>query len=291
MVREAAVELSATGALSATAGKGYGVSTSLSAPGSISATGTLIPPTPDQVTDLVRWYRESVVLNGSNVSQWTEKVSGSIHLVQATSTKQPAWSSSDSGMNNQPAWTDDGGDALKGATASDWTFTSDGSGCTIMIVGKYTSAGTQVWLDTRRSTAANVGFTLFGNGTTGAATYAASNGGSSVFSAASANGTFAVDTIHVVVLRYVEGGIPGTSDEYRMRIDGTQRTNGNSVAAPSASAPIDAMCAGARSDAAASFLANGGKISEVAVWNRALTDAEITTTLSPYTTARYGVAA
>jgi hypothetical protein len=47
--------------------------------------------TPDQITGLVVWLRETVVLNAGNVSQWTDKSGNGNHAVQATPANQPLY--------------------------------------------------------------------------------------------------------------------------------------------------------------------------------------------------------
>ncbi len=50
---------------------------------------------PDDESSLEAWYQNAVgiTLNGSNVSQWADSSSNNYHMVQATASEQPAYSS------------------------------------------------------------------------------------------------------------------------------------------------------------------------------------------------------
>ncbi len=263
---------------------GRGVSFKVSVTGGASAAPPL-PPSPDQIADLNHWY---AAVTGAVGISWVDKTLSASNLTQSVATKQPAWSAADALMSNNGAWTFDGGDSLKAQNASDWKFLNDGTGCTIAIVGRYTGSGTQAWFDTRRGNSTNPGMSLFVAAATGIPTWLISSGSVSVFSAGAPGGTIPVNDIHVVVLRYMSGGIPGTTDEYRMRVDGALVASGSAATAPCLIDPIDPLTVGARSDTAGVFLAAGGKISELITYSRALTDGEVSGTLSSYLSASWG---
>lgn len=61
------------------------------------------PFDPNSIAGLVSWYRaDTKVLNGSNVSTWTDKSGNGNDLVQGTAGAQPAWNASTASFGNKP---------------------------------------------------------------------------------------------------------------------------------------------------------------------------------------------
>lgn len=60
----------------------------------------------------------SVILNGSNVSQWTDQSGNGYHLTQATGANQPLYVASVAGLNNKPGITATGAQVLANAALS-----------------------------------------------------------------------------------------------------------------------------------------------------------------------------
>ncbi|HNW91160.1 MAG TPA: hypothetical protein PKN48_15990, partial [Bacteroidales bacterium] len=65
---------------------------------------------PNHIPGLQLWLRadSSVVLNGSNVSQWSDCSGNGYNSIQATTANQPLYYSSVSTLNNKPALHFDG---------------------------------------------------------------------------------------------------------------------------------------------------------------------------------------
>lgn len=118
--------------------------------------GAVAPFTPSSIAGLKAWYdaadTATISVSGSAVTQWNDKSANAYNLTQATAARRPI-----SGVNTQNSKnvvSFDGNDVLQAATASDWTFMHNSTGCTIFFAAFFnTSAVEQSMLITASTTA------------------------------------------------------------------------------------------------------------------------------------------
>ena len=96
------------------------------------------PYIPSPVAGYKAWYDASdtatITVSGSNVTQWNDKSANALHLVQATSTKQPlSGTRTQNGLNMIDF---DGNDdvLVSSASAATWKFLTDATGSSFFIV-------------------------------------------------------------------------------------------------------------------------------------------------------------
>jgi hypothetical protein len=81
----------------------------------------------------------TIILNGSNVSQWNDKSGNSRNASQSTATLQPLYQAT--GFNGRPALSFDGGDVL--VNAAPGGILQNAPGGSIAVVANYTDAAVQ----------------------------------------------------------------------------------------------------------------------------------------------------
>jgi hypothetical protein len=95
--------------------------------------------TPAQLTNVRGWYdaadTATITVSGTAVTQWNDKSSYGKNLTQGTAAARPT--SGVTTLNGLNVITFDGGDYLGAATASDWTFLSDGTDYLVAFVAKF----------------------------------------------------------------------------------------------------------------------------------------------------------
>ena len=118
--------------------------------------------TPAQLPSLALWLdaddASTITLNGSNVSQWSDKSGNNRHVSQATAANQPAYLAT--GFNNKPTLQTDGGDSLVLGVSD---LARNVSGLTCALVGLH-PAGQTFSLNASEifiSTASNIATTRF----------------------------------------------------------------------------------------------------------------------------------
>ena len=111
---------------------------------------------PKSIAGLKAWYdaadTSSISVSGTAVTQWNDKSGNAYNITQGTAARRPI-----SGVNTQNSKnvvSFDGNDVLQAATASDWTFMHNSTGCTIFFAAFFnTSAVEQSMLITSSTTA------------------------------------------------------------------------------------------------------------------------------------------
>lgn len=198
--------------------------------------------------------------------------SGSQDLTATAAGARPAEKLASALMNGQDTLAFDGGDRIRGDTASDWTTIHDGTGGSYAHIFHSTksAAGNQVLGDNNNLNANSVGHHCYYQGNNQRLIAVAKNGSVSTFSLVSGNGTVTVDATHLAVVRYEEGRTP---NEWDVRVDGAELGSGDSAAAPSASDAAFALALGATAFTAFNFLT--GEIGASFFASEAWSDAEV----------------
>jgi hypothetical protein len=104
--------------------------------GIIASSGGPSTPT-SPVAGYKAWYDASdtatITKSGSNVTQWNDKSANALHLVQATSTKQPLSGTRTQNSKNMVVY--DGSDDVlySSASAATWKFLTDATGSSVFI--------------------------------------------------------------------------------------------------------------------------------------------------------------
>jgi hypothetical protein len=135
--------------------------------GAISAaasSGAIPPFVPSDIANLKAWYDASdtatITVLGTAVSQWNDKSGNAYDLTQSTTAYKPqSGTRTQNGLNMLDY---DGGDVLEAATASDWTFMHNATGCTVFMAMFIDNVATNMYMiDTTGGTSGNTGVDIY----------------------------------------------------------------------------------------------------------------------------------
>ncbi len=125
--------------------------------------GGVVPFTPSSIAGLKAWYDASdtatISVSGTAVTQWNDKSANAYNLTQGTAARRPI-----SGVNTQNSKnvvSFDGNDVLQAATASDWTFMHNATGCTIFFAAFFNTSAIEQSLLITSSTTAQAGIGVY----------------------------------------------------------------------------------------------------------------------------------
>jgi hypothetical protein len=223
------------------------------------------------------WYDASdtatITVSGSNVTQWNDKSANALHLVQATSTKQPLSGTRTQNGKNMIDY--DGNDDVlsSNAASSAWKFLTDATGSSLFMVMfcDTTSAG-GYFTDLSNGAVANTAsYTIYKNpddtGYLGKGTQA--SGGYNWFTSGTSI-TFTDNTAQQWAL--ISNPTAAAADRMLVYRNGTANTNLNAqTAASSTSNPATALNLGGSAVSAESF--NGG-LCEVIIYDSVLSSTD-----------------
>jgi len=206
----------------------------------------------------------STLANADPVATWSDEGPAAKDLAQGVGTAQPSFRTSVVG--GSPVVRCDGGDAVGGSTAADWTYLHASGGSTVDAVVSMTNTGLNTIAATSTGSGTNRGMGWRTN-TTAAANYYMSDGTSLRINATSSNNVFTANTFngHLVTLRLLD------TPDMTSYINGTSVVTGN-AAAFTASDPANALHLCARGDGTASFMT--GDVVVVRTYTRVLTSTE-----------------
>lgn len=127
--------------------------------------GHLTPTSP--VAGYKAWYDASnagsITSSAGAVSQWNDLSGNGYHLTQATLAYKPITNATTQNGKNVLDFTTN--KTIRASTASDWTFTNNGTGCTFFIAVKTTGTGFTVYLSTNDVSQTPAGFAFYTNTT------------------------------------------------------------------------------------------------------------------------------
>lgn len=239
---------------------------------------------PDTIPDLFAWYRGDygITLNGSNVSAWADQATASVQdATQGTAANQPPYVVTDANYNgNSYVGPLDGtADYLTAGAAADWEFLHTGAGMTVAIVFRTGALGAiRRLFDNINGTSTALGITcLYTSASPAALSVVIGNGAAAVVSASTA-ASITADTTYRLIFRHATANTP----DWDLSLNGVT-TTGNNLAAPGAGAAAATINIGRRTGGVQYF---NGSFAEIAVYNRAISDAE-KTTLNDYLVTRY----
>ena len=264
-------------------GAALGVAT-LNAAGQVvqgSATSVVIP-TPLTIPGLQGWYcasYESGLGDTDPVSTFHDLSGKGRHLVQAGAAR-PTYKAS--GIGAKPSILFSGTQRLVAATAADWKFLHDGTGMTILAVAQTTGAAPNAdmtMLDTGGLSSTLTGFAFYltdAGAPVARATLYIQRGvaNESTYFGPTVDNSAATATPHIWSSRFL---YQANGADAELSIDGTVVTLGEAGFAPSTAAPSGALTLGSSHTATAGWV---GQISELIMYNRRLTDAELATVLA-----------
>lgn len=119
---------------------------------------------PTNVANLKAWYDASdtatITVSGTAVTQWNDKSGNAYNLTQGTNSFRPqSGTRTQNGLNMLDY---DGGDLLQAATASDWTFMHNATGCTVFMAMFIDNVATNMYMiDTTGGTSGNTGVDIY----------------------------------------------------------------------------------------------------------------------------------
>jgi hypothetical protein len=233
----------------------------------------------------------TVTLNGSTVSSWTDKSGNGKNAVQATSTYQPTYTTNS--INGLSTLTLDSDDYMTSGSIGDWNFIHNGTGCTVFFVTKIlTSTSDSNGVNTLLSTSSTTGTVgilyAYDNRASLSKTHTffiqMSRGvsGQTTFSFTAANNSFPIQTTNIASFYYKEG----LSPEYQAYINTTSYASGNSTYAPSSANSLYTLNIG-RFVYAPSWTLRG-ELAEILIYNTSLTANEYTK-VQNYLSSKWGV--
>ena len=126
--------------------------------------GGTVPFSPLDIANLKAWYDASdtatITVSGTAVSQWNDKSGNAYNLTQSTTNFKPQ--SGTRTQNGKNMLDYDGGDLLQAATASDWTFMHNATGCTVFMAMFIDNVATNMYMiDTTGGSSANTGVDIY----------------------------------------------------------------------------------------------------------------------------------
>jgi hypothetical protein len=159
--------------------------------------------TPAQLAPDAWWRADAAIVEGTGVSQLTDKSGNGYHLTQSTTANQPAFNASDAGYGNQPTMDFDG--VTEYLEGGDWLNAGTGDLTAIIIGEAPTAASVRVFLTKRDGN--NAGWRVRTNASDGFQIVIEDGSANEVTVAAKA---FTVDTPSVFRAT-VDGGTDGQS--------------------------------------------------------------------------------
>jgi hypothetical protein len=232
--------------------------------------------TPASIANLKAWYDASdtgtITASGSAVTQWNDKSGNAYNVTQGTAAQRPVTGTrTQNGLNMIDFQSND---VLVAATASDWTFMSNATGCTVFVAAFYdTDNVDRIIYTTNGSTTANVGHEAYvGAGDSLSADTSRGVGGTLV-SNALALGTLTDNSAKYFSLK-VDNANATAANRLLARINAGAETGGNvQTGTVSTSAPATPLFIGAYNTSGASGF-NGG-MCEMIFYSGILSDANI----------------
>jgi len=216
------------------------------------------------------WYdasvSSSITSSAGLVSQWNDLSGYGYHLTQATGAYKPTTNVTTQNGKNVLNFTNVS--SLKAATASDWTFTNNGTGCTFFIAVKTTGTGFTVYLSTNSVSQTPAGFAFYTNTTSKLIYFNKADIVNTSANNATVSGTFAY-------LTNVTDPTNGTAAQ-RTGIQYNQATiirNNTATSAVDGSAPLRPLALGDYDAAGASGI--NGSVAEVIFYPSTLSGANI----------------
>lgn len=205
-----------------------------------------------------------ITLNGSDVAAQADQSGNAHDFAQATEDDQPTLTSGEIIY--------DGTDTrlVSAEAASVWTFLHEGPATLAFRLRLTGAAQTANLTSTQRGSAAQHGFHLLRNASSGLV-YQVTNGSTHVVNATSANGSFAEGDDSLLIVRLG----PGEAEEYSVRWKGASILSGALSATPSSAAPLGTLTIGDLT--LGTTTAWDGAINHVLAWNRYLSLAECQT--------------
>jgi hypothetical protein len=121
---------------------------------------------PASISGLKAWYdaadTATISVSGTAVTQWNDKSASAYNLTQGTAARRPI-----SGVNTQNSKnviSFDGNDMLQAATAADWPFMHNATGCTIFFAAFFNTSAVENTVLCTASTTAQAGVFVSKNG-------------------------------------------------------------------------------------------------------------------------------
>lgn len=196
--------------------------TATNAAGSATASSNALSWSPQSLTPFADYRAEDVHLTSSKVDTvYNTGSHGTYDLAQSNASKRLTINSADAHFNGHDSFHGAATCQADATTASDWTAFHDGTGCTILGVGRPTGTGNQWIAETANGSGGSSGFYLAWLAATGQLKYDAGSGDKLIcLSAASsvpadANVKFALtvqDTAGPDATFYVNGSSSGTAN-------------------------------------------------------------------------------
>ena len=259
--------------------------------------------TPNRLTNLALWLDAgdsgTVILNGSDASEWRDKSGNDRHASQATAARQPEYVSS--AQNGLGALRFDAASQhfLTAGTTSTWNFLHNGSNAAVFILARCRSTGenpnaTHAYLSTGGAATASIGYRISYDDRS----ILPRNNSLSVSVARGVSGTFASadftddkltpGTYHLIS-SYIDADNGTAANRTVQRVDGNASFSSNTANnAPSASNSTSSLHIGR--DVATPILDFTGDICEVCIFDNhpATADRE---RIEGYLAHKWGVAA
>jgi hypothetical protein len=231
---------------------------------------------PTNIANLKAWYDASdtatITASGSAVTQWNDKSGNAFNVTQGTSAQRPVTGTrTQNGLNMIDFQSND---LLQAATASDWTFMSNATGCTVFVAAFYdTDSAERIIYTTNAATTANVGHEAYLNTSDVLCSDTSRGVGGTLVSNALALGTLTDNTAKYFSLK-VDNANATAANRLLARINNGAETGGNvQTGTVSTSAPATPLFIGAYNTSGGSGF-NGG-ICEMIFYSGILSDADI----------------
>lgn len=205
------------------------------------------------------YHADSAPYTGGNkIGRWWDDSGNQRSLYATGSTRALSYAGGD--------MVGDGTRRIQAVTPGDWKKLHDGTGVTVAVIAQYSGAGTTQAVFGTGTTGA-VGTYLSLDGTNNRAVFQIRNGGGAIFTYTGGAGSLTANTNVLFVFRYDLANTPDV-DVY---LNGASVATGN-AASPAATDPTGALRLFALGNDGSMLT---GRIRKFAMWNRALTDAEI----------------
>jgi hypothetical protein len=248
------------------------------------ATGYLpIMFSPSSIPNLYMWLRsDDVIQNSGTVSQVNDKSGNGRHAVQPTNTSRPFYFPN-GGLNDLPYWqgtsANVNGRYLLAGNTNDFDFLHNGGDWTIIYVSSTPVNNGKTILGTQHGSQFDAGFSIYEAASPGV-TYYMGNGVSTVLTMFQTSG-FTPNQWQKTIIRYKDSVAPHlkATSETDSFVFNTSKFNSNSLT-PSGM-KFGVGCAGDGT------LSSDAKFQEIIVYNRALSDPEVSQ-IQLYLLNRYG---